>query len=84
MKILFTIIALCCIFECSILGIAYFGADDVECTLLWCTFSTTKTVEKTTIQHIKSSYTKVTTINDKRECYYNGDKINCSIIGVTE
>lgn len=29
-------------FECIILGVAFFGADTVECNMLWCTFTTTK------------------------------------------
>ena len=31
------------IFELTILGIAFFGADKVECNLLWCIFSTERT-----------------------------------------
>lgn len=31
------------LFEVLLLSIAFFGADRVECTLLWCTFTTERT-----------------------------------------
>lgn len=59
------------IFECTILGIAYFGADTVECTLLWCTFTTERT-------DIQNRINRTVHIEQNSECYKNGDKINCS------
>jgi len=32
------------LFEVVILGIAYFGADEVDCNFLWCEFKTTRSV----------------------------------------
>jgi len=55
------------LFELVILGIAFFGADEVDCNLLWCEFKTTRrTIENNTI------------ITHNSECYKNGIKINCS------
>ena len=62
---LFLIIAL--VFELTLLAIAFFGADEVECNLLWCTFTT----ERTTID-------ERTIISSSQECYENGVKINCT------
>ena len=41
-------ILLAAIFEAVLLGVAYFNADKVECTLLWCTFTTEKRTVETT------------------------------------
>jgi hypothetical protein len=55
------------LFEVVILGIALFGADEVDCNLLWCEFKTSRrTIESNTI------------VNNNSECYQNGIKINCS------
>jgi hypothetical protein len=55
------------LFEVVILGIAFFGADEVDCNLLWCDFKTSRrTIESNTI------------VNSNSECYQNGIKINCS------
>ena len=59
------------LFECTILGFAYFGADEIECNLLWCEFKTTKTNISQTIEIHKTS-----------ECYTNGVKVNCSSINM--
>lgn len=56
-------------FELMLLGIAFFGADKVECNLLWCTFTT----ERTTVD-------ERTIVSSSQECYQNGVKINCSEI----
>lgn len=57
------------LFEVVILGIAFFGADEVDCNLLWCEFKTSRrTIENNTV------------INSNSECYQNGIKINCSDI----
>ena len=55
------------LFEVVILGIAFFGADEIDCNLLWCEFKTSKrTIESNSI------------ITHNSECYQNGIKINCS------
>lgn len=61
--LIFVVIA--SIFEVIILGVAFFGADKVECNLLWCTFTTERT---------ESSFTRTT----YSECYQNSIKVNCS------
>ena len=66
-KWFFIIIIVLGVFELVILGIAFFGADEIDCNLLWCEFKTTKrTIENNTI------------ISSNSECYQNGIKINCS------
>jgi hypothetical protein len=61
------------LFEVVILGIAFFGADEVDCNLLWCEFKTSKrTIENNTIISSNS------VISSNSECYQNGIKINCS------
>ena len=66
-KWFFIIIIVLGVFELVILGIAFFGADEVDCNLLWCEFKTTRrTIENNTI------------ISSNSECYQNGIKINCS------
>lgn len=59
------------IFECTLLGIAYFQADTIECTFLWCTFTTERT-------DIQSRINQSIHIEQNRECYKNRNKINCS------
>ena len=60
------------LFEVVILGIAFFGADEVDCNLLWCEFKTSRrTIENNT--HITSN----SVITSNSECYQNGIKINC-------
>ena len=41
-SIFYIFLVICCLFEVTILGIAYFGADEVECNFLWCEFKTTR------------------------------------------
>ena len=53
------------LFEVVILGIAFFGADEVDCNLLWCEFKTSRVSNNSVITH-------------NLECYKNGIKINCS------
>ena len=61
------------LFEVVILGIAFFGADEVDCNPLWCEFKTSRrTIENNTIISSNS------VINSNSECYQNGIKINCS------
>ena len=61
------------LFEVVILGIAFFGADEVDCNLLWCEFKTSRrTIENNTIISSNSI------ITHNSECYQNGIKINCS------
>jgi hypothetical protein len=42
MKWVFIIIAFAFLIEAVILGIAFIGADEVDCNFLWCEFKTTK------------------------------------------
>lgn len=61
------------LFEVVILGIAFFGADEVHCNLLWCEFKTLRrTIQNNTI------VTSNSIINHNSECYKNGLQINCS------
>lgn len=52
------------LFELTILGIAFFGADKVECNLIWCTFSTTRS----------EGYGSFVSTQD---CFINGERVNC-------
>lgn len=54
------------IFELTILGIAFFNADKVECNFLWCTFTTTNNFQNDSI-----------IIKTNKVCYYNGEEIDC-------
>ena len=65
LKIFLIIIAICGLFEATILGIAFFGADRVQCIFLWCTFTTVRTE-------------KVTHIISSEHCYLNDVPVNCS------
>jgi len=66
-KWFFIIIIILAVFEAVILGIAFFGADEIDCNLLWCEFKTSRrTIESNSI------------ITHNSECYQNGIKINCS------
>ena len=61
------------IFEVVILGITFFGADEVACNLLWCEFKTSRrTIKDNTI------ITSSSIVKSNSECYQNGIKINCS------
>jgi len=53
------------LFEGSILLIGFIYADEVECNLLWCSFTSTST-------SIHSSKTIFS------ECFINGIEVNCS------
>jgi hypothetical protein len=55
------------LFECVILGIAFFGADEVDCNLLWCEFKTTRT-----------SISDSIIIETHQTCFLNGYEINCN------
>ena len=73
--LIFIPLLICALFEVVILGIAFFGADEVDCSLLWCEFKTSRrTIENNTIVSSNS----ITSHNS--ECYKNGIKINCSDI----
>ena len=66
-------ILLCCIAETAILGYAYFNADKVDCTWLWCTFTTERrSVESNTIE----THTYIS--NTQSICYLNNVSVNCS------
>jgi len=72
-KWFFIIIIVLVVFEVIILGIAFFGADEVNCNLLWCEFKTSRrTIENNTMVSTNSI------ITHNSECYQNGIKINCS------
>ena len=71
--LIFIPLLLSVLFEVVILGIAFFGADEVNCNLLWCEFKTSRrTIENNTIVSSNS------VITHNSECYQNGIKINCS------
>lgn len=42
-KILLFLLVIGAIWELAILSIAFFGADEIDCNLLWCEFKTTRT-----------------------------------------
>lgn len=69
-KFFFIFFICICLFEVILIGIAFFGADKIECNLLWCTFTT----EKTNMNSINSK-TKIISFNQKvcinQECYEN-------------
>ena len=71
------ILLVCCIFEAVILGMAYFYADKVECNLLWCTFTTTRS---STSQWTDTSENIITTRTSNSLCYENGVEVNCSLL----
>jgi len=60
-------ILLMAIFELTILGIAFFGADKVECNFLWCTFTTENNFINDSI-----------VIRANQVCHYNGEKLPCN------
>lgn len=55
------------LFEGTLLGIAFFGADKVECNLIWCTFTTERTNINDTI-----------IVQSHKSCFYNGYEIDCN------
>lgn len=59
------------VFEVLLLGFAFFGADEIECNFLWCTFTTTN----------KEVYEEMSFHQD---CWHNGKRINCSDIPTYE
>lgn len=66
-SILMFFLGIALIFELTILGIAFFGADKVECNFLWCSFTTTN-------NHIDEK----TFISTHQSCSVNGKEVNCS------
>ena len=65
-KIGMIFILILAIIEVSILGMAYFGADEVECNFLWCTFKTTHNMQDSII------------IETHQKCFLNGYEIDCN------
>ena len=63
------------LFEATILGMAYFYADKVECNLLWCTFTTTRS---NITQWTTTSETVI--MSNTSSCSVNGVAVNCSTI----
>ena len=55
------------LFELIILGVAFFGADEIECNFLWCEFTTTRTNQNDSI-----------IIETHRNCFLNGFEIDCN------
>lgn len=41
-KVFIVILIIAVLFEATILGIAFFNADEVDCNFLWCSFKTTR------------------------------------------
>ena len=60
-------ILISCLFEIILIGVAFFGADKVECNMLWCTFTTERSFGNDSI-----------IIQTHRRCYLNGYEIDCN------
>ena len=65
-KVFFIVLLIGSIFEIGLLVFAYVNADEVECNLLWCTF----TVKGGTEIHSTT----------RNQCYINGEEVNCSVV----
>ena len=74
-KIFLIILIIGSIFEIGILVFAYVNTDEVECNLLWCTFTSSDSYKS----HESYKITSSNTISN-RECFVNGEEINCSEI----
>ena len=67
--------------ELVLLGVAWYYADEVDCNLLWCTFTMpSETTTYCSINGVESNCsddisTKTITTS---QCYMNGAEINCS------
>lgn len=72
-KIFFIILLIGSVFELGLLTFAYLNADEVECNLLWCTFTSTDSIKIN-----ENNY--YTTTSSYKECFVNGKKIDCSKI----
>jgi len=70
-KIFFIILIIGSILELGLLAFAYFNADEVECNLLWCTFTSGDSYE---------SHESYTITSSNKECFVNGEEVNCSEI----
>ena len=65
--IFISVIVIClALFEVIIIGIAFFGADKIECNLLWCTFTTER-----------SNINNSIIIETHKACFFNGYEIDC-------
>jgi hypothetical protein len=65
------------VFEGIILLLSFIYADKIECNLLWCTFTTTRSYGD--VSHYSNSMTEITTSNSSTStCSLNGKLINCS------
>lgn len=42
MKVMLVIFVIVAVFEVTLLAVAYFNADEIECNWLWCSFKTTR------------------------------------------
>ena len=48
-KAVLIVLVILCIYEIMLLSIAFFGADEIKCNLLWCEFKTTRrTIQENT------------------------------------
>lgn len=74
-KIFFILLIIGSIFELGLLTFAYFNADKVECNLLWCTFTSSDSYE---------SHESYTTTSSSKECFVNGNQVNCSEMKIPE
>jgi len=61
------ILSLGMVFEVVIIGIAFFGADEVNCNLLWCEF-------KTTNKYVNDSVV----IRANQRCFFNNKEVDCN------
>ena len=79
-RVFFIVLIIGSIFEVGLLIFAYVNADEVECNLLWCTFTTEFTSHEST-KNITTKTISTSTRNcyeSTRNCYENNIKINCS------
>lgn len=80
---IFMLVVIVCyaVSEAGILIVAYLNADEVECTFLWCTFTTTRTISSQDSTVISTSQiSSISEVNVIRTCTMNGEPINCSDI----
>lgn len=74
-KVFIFVLIIGSLFEIGLLFFAYVNADEVECNLLWCTFTSRDTSE------VNNNYSNITqSITSTSQCYTNGEEVNCSEI----
>lgn len=74
-KVFIFVLIIGSLFEVGLLVFAYINADEVECNLLWCTFTSGESFE------VHNSYSNITqSVTSTSQCYINGEETNCSEI----